>query len=135
MNIIIVSFLIWCIYSVIDGIRDGIFYFSYNHNIKRLFNEHIVFVIQRLIVSLTLCLLSQNMWLLISFILSFSFIHNGSYYTIRHILNKKIYYYDNTYKKGWFDQSTTSTSFWTKYMTPLNRTILFLLSIGILFFI
>ena len=129
------SFLIWCLYSFIDGIRDSIFYHHYDHNIKKLFNEHIVFVIQRLIVSLTLCLISQNIWLLIPFVLSFSFIHNGSYYTSRHYLNKKTYNYDYLYKRKWFDQSTTSTSVFNKYMTPLVRIILFLLSIGLLIII
>lgn len=130
---IIISFLIWCFYSIIDGIRDGIFYHSYNYSIKRLFNEHIIFVIQRLIVSIILILYSQNILLIMPLILSFSFFHNGAYYTTRHILNKKTYNYDNLYKKKWFAQSTTSTSVFTKYMTPLVRTILFLLSIGVLF--
>ncbi len=130
---IYICFLIWILYSVIEGIRDAIFYHHYNLKSERLFNEHIVFVIQRLIVSVILCLLSNNWLLMISLILSFSFFHNGSYYTMRNYLNKKIYYYDNLYDKKWFAQSTTSISFWTKYMTPLNRTILFLMSIGILF--
>ena len=122
------SFIIWGLYSIFEGIREAIFYHYKNHNIKRLFNEHIIFTIQRGIVFIILILLSKNILLLISFILCFSFIHNGSYYTMRNILNKEIY------KRKWFDQSTTSTSFWTKYMTPLNRTILFIVSLGVLFF-
>lgn len=132
---IYISFLIWCLYSIIEGIRDSIFYHQYNHTFERVLNEHIVFVVQRLIVSLILCLMSQNIWLLIPFILSFSFIHNGSYYTSRHYLNKKSYNYDNLYKKKWFSQSTTSTAVFTKYMTPLVRTILFLISITLLIMI
>ena len=130
-----IVFLIWCLYSIVEGIRDSLFYHFYNHNIKRLFNEHIVFVIQRSIVSLILCLLSQNIWILIPFILSFSFFHNGSYYTSRYYLNKKTYGYDYLYTKKWFSQSTTSTSKFTKYMTPVVRAMLFLLSIGVIFFI
>ncbi|MEK6880325.1 MAG: hypothetical protein AABY22_11985 [Nanoarchaeota archaeon] len=134
MNIWLI-FLIWILYCIIDGIRDSLFYHHYNLKTERLFNEHIVFVIQRGIVALILLLLSLNIWLIIPFILSFSFFHNGSYYTTRYYLWKRTYYNGGEYNKKWFAQSITSTSFWTKYMTPVNRTILFILSIGILFFI
>ena len=126
---IYIIFLVWVLYSIMEGIRDGLFYHYKNHNIKRLFNEHIIFTIQRGIVSIFLILLSKNLLLIIPFILGFSFIHNGSYYTMRNILNKEIY------KRKWFDQSTTSTSFWTKYMNPYVRIILFIISVGLLFII
>jgi len=133
---IYICFLIWALYCIIDGVRDAIFYHHYNLHSKRLFNEHIIFVIQRSMVCFMLFYLSDfNFLLLLSLTLNFSFFHNGSYYTTRHILKKKIYNYDNLYSKKWFAQSTTSTSFWTRYMTPLNRTILFLISVGLLFVI
>ncbi len=133
---IYIIFSIWCLYSITEGIRDGLFYHHYNLRSKRLFNEHIIFTIQRTIMCFILSYLSDfNILLFLSLLLNFSFFHNGSYYTMRNILNKKTYNYDNLYKKKWFAQSTTSSSFWTKYMTPINRTILFIISIGLLFFI
>jgi hypothetical protein len=55
----------------------------------------------------------------------FPFFHDGMYYLTR----KKI---DGIYKKGWFDQSSTSTAKSDKLhlFDPIPRTILCVLSLG-----
>ena len=123
MNIILwLSFLVWCLFSAVEGVRDGIFYHYYNHKFPKTFNEHIIFVLERGIMMGVLVYVT-NWWFLIPMILSFSFIHNGIYYTTRNQLNEDLY------DKKWWDQSETSSSFFTDIMTPTVRTILFLASI------
>ncbi|PCI28126.1 hypothetical protein COB55_04420 [Candidatus Wolfebacteria bacterium] len=120
--IIWVSFLVWCVFSIVEGIRDGIFYFHYNHKFPRTFNEHIIFIIERSLMAGVLIYVT-NWWFIIPMVLSFSFIHNGVYYTTRNHLD------NNLYEKKFWDQSETSTSIFTDIMTPLVRTVLFLLSL------
>tara|TARA_R110000803_G_scaffold199045_1_gene262945 strand:- start:670 stop:930 length:261 start_codon:yes stop_codon:yes gene_type:complete len=57
----------------------------------------------------------------------FSFFHNGMMYKTRNDLNKR------NYPKGWWDQSTNSTAWSTKLMTPLYRSIQ--LVIGLIIYI
>ena len=55
------------------------------------------------------------------------FFHNGMYYSLRNKI-------DNTYPKGWTDQSTTSTAVMTKFLTYRNRIILLVLGLTCLIF-
>ena len=50
------------------------------------------------------------------------FIHDGFYYTFRHKI-------DRVYPKKFFAQSKTSTAILTRFMTPVVRTLLFVVSL------
>lgn len=109
---IYLSSALWIIYSCLEGIREGYYwnlYPSYKINI------HTLFFIQRALVLMLVSLL--NPVVIISLSLMFSFFHNGSYYTMRNRLNDKVY------PKKWFDQSKQSTSWLTKFNTPVSRSI------------
>lgn len=109
---IYIAFFIWIMYCILEGIREG-YYWNLYPTYK--FNIHSIFFIQRgLVLGL---LVSLNIPMLIAGALVFSFLHNGSYYTTRHHLNKA------NYPKTWWDQSTTSTSWMTKFNSPISRTI------------
>jgi hypothetical protein len=107
-----IAFLIWILYAIFEGIREG-YYWNLYPNYK--FNIHTIFFIQRTMV--VIMLTAFNLPMFIACALVFSFLHNGSYYTTRHHLNKA------NYPKTWFDQSTTSTSWMTKFNSPVSRTL------------
>lgn len=128
---------IWIIYSILEGWREAPFW---HHRIKSLdyiyfkdVDRHPLFSAQRGIVLITLFLLTyyiDGVWvalfLSVMNMLIFSFFHNGMMYTIRHQMSKIVSPEDETkwiYNKKWFAQSTTSTSWMTKLMGPISRTI------------
>lgn len=139
----ILFYVLWLMFSFLEGKREA-FYFSakmklptgtvLNSFTSKGDNEHVLFTIQRsvvlLILSLGLCLFNSISGLRLDVITisacicAFSFIHDGEYYTTRN-------YLDGIYPKKWFDQSTTSTALTDKFsvMTPLNRSVLFIVSI------
>lgn len=107
---------LWIVYCIFEGAREALYWNTYP---TYDFNVHWMFMVTRAIF---LFVASGLVWqVLVSFILMFSFIHNGAYYTTRNILNKDLY------KKKWFDQSTTSTAFLTKFNGPISRSIQFVL--------
>lgn len=130
--ILLLSNLIWIIYSCIDGIKDG-FYWHFKNNTRKdvKFEIHPLFSAQRGIVLILMGGLLFNIFgyysiaMVLSMMLIFSFFHNGCYYCTRHKLD------ENIYKLKWKDESTTSTAKMTKIMTYRNRTIFMIL--GILF--
>ena len=106
------TLLLWIAYSCLEGVREGYYwnlYPSYKINI------HTIFFIQRSFVLLIISLLNPVSIIALSLI--FSFFHNGSYYLTRNKLNSKVY------PKKWFDQSKNSTSWMTKFNTPISRSI------------
>jgi hypothetical protein len=107
---------LWIIYCIFEGAREAFYWNTYP---TYDFNIHWMFFVTRAIF---LAVASDLLWqIIVSFALMFSFIHNGAYYTTRNILNRDLY------KKKWFDQSTTSTAFLTKFNGPVSRTIQFIL--------
>lgn len=127
-------FLIWICYVLCEAYREG-YYWHYKSFVvdDRKFNIHIIFTIQRFLMLASLTFVKfeyfsvNNFDLLLFFVsccLTFSFIHNGMYYTIRNMLN------NNIYKKKWFDQSSTSTALTTKFFTPVSRTIMFVIGLS-----
>jgi len=132
MNLIILGLFI--IYAGFEGWREGIYWHvkvgSRFYDWFPPVEEHIIFSIQRGIVLIMGCALLLTVmswyWVLASLIgmaLCFSFVHNGAMYLTRNNL-------DNTvYKKGWMDQSTSSVALTTKFMTPVSRTIQFILGL------
>lgn len=129
MIVIITAFLLWCVYCVLEGRREAYYYNSLWKGLSSIYiipaNLHPLFTIQRSIILGVICLINFDWWL-ISLPLVFSFFHNGMYYLTRHELNYRIY------PKGWWDMSTTSTAFTTKLFTPVIRTTLFIVGIGVL---
>jgi hypothetical protein len=122
---LVIANLLWIIYSVIDGMKDG-FYWHFKSNSRRdsNFEIHPIFALQRGLVLLIIgLLLSYSIGLysiicILSMMLIFSFFHNGTYYYTRNKLDNKIY------PLRWKDESTTSTAKLTKIMTYKNRSIL-----------
>jgi hypothetical protein len=100
-------------------------YFYYKNANEYLdpYNEHTLFTFIR-ITFLIPILISVGWIPVLCYAAAFPFLHDGMYYYRRNKLNPL------QYPKGWFDQSTTSKAFLTKYMTPVVRTILFVLSIA-----
>lgn len=106
--------LIFVLFSLVEGVRDGFMYHYRSMSSDNRYNIHWLFTIERSIVvfSLSLILLLYRHDTSIvyattfgcSISLIFSFLHNGSYYTTRHFLNKEIY------PLTFFDDSTTSTA-------------------------
>ncbi len=125
MYYLIASNLIFVIYAMIEGFREGFYwFFKGNSRKKSEFEIHPIFAAQR---GMVLALLALNVFLLtditsslinvLSNALLFSFFHNGVYYLTRNKLDS------NIYQLGWRDQSTTSTAKMTNFFNYRNRTI------------
>ena len=133
MNLILLLSFIG--YSAFEGWREAIYWHvkigSGFHDWQPKTEEHIIFSLQRAIVLLmggTLLLFTGIPWYftLLSILgsaLTFSFIHNGIMYTVRNNLDNTIY------PKQFWDQSTSSVAKTTKFMTPISRTIQFILGV------
>lgn len=87
------------------------------------FSIHTAFTIQRILIYLPIFILTTNYILSLSIMMMFSFWHNGIYYLCR----KKL---DGTYN-GFFSQSKQTDA--RNSFTPIQRTILFLLSLIFIF--
>jgi hypothetical protein len=131
MLALILTNLIWILYSISEGFKDG-FYWFFKVNSKRdcSFEIHPVFAAQRgivlTIIGSLLCGyigITYSLYSVICMALIFSFFHNGTYYTTRNKLD------DKTYPLKWSDQSTTSTAKLTNIMTYRNRTIFMILGV------
>lgn len=126
---IFLSLILWIVFCVFEGIREGNYWHHVNiTSIYPKYNIHALFLSQRLLVAYSLSFNSNVLLSLLIMALIFSFIHNGVYYTTRYFLSNK-----TIYKKTWFDQSKSSTSVLTDVMTPIGRSIFFL--IGVVTFI
>lgn len=125
--------LVWILYSLFEGIREAYFW-HYKATTKSLvkIELHPLFYMQRIIVFFILLMYIKFVWLPfilygLSLALIQPFFHNGMYYSLRNKI-------DNTYPKGWSDQSTTSTAVMTKFLTYRNRIILLVLGLTCLIF-
>ena len=115
--------LIWIVYSLTEGMREG-FYWHYENSCKKVcdFDINPIFHLQRVLVLLisSVVMVDTLGWysLLssICMILIFSFFHNGTYYHTRNKLGGKLY------PKGWCDESKTFPPF-TPLMKYSKRTI------------
>ena len=121
---ILITNLLWILYSTLEGFREG-FYWHYKNTSRTeyKFEIHPYFTSQRAIILIligVILYININWWSVLNIIgmsLIFSFFHNGSYYYTRNKLDHKLY------PLKWMDQSTTSTAKMTKIMTFRNRTI------------
>lgn len=129
---------IWIGYAILEGKREANFW---HHRIKsseyeyfKDIDRHPLFAFQRLLVLVIMMIATvsilDNIWLTLYLFLMnclvFSFFHNGMMYLERHEMTIHAHPIDESkwiYRKGWWDQSTTSTAWSTKLMTPISRTI------------
>lgn len=118
----LILFIIWCLYSLFEGWREGEYFHRVEVTKDQGLKLHIGWTLQRFLVLIIIILSSLNWWL-ISLILVFPFLHDGEYYSTRNDYNKQLYH------KRFFAQSTTSTAITTRLFTPVVRTILFVLGI------
>lgn len=99
-------------YSAISGIKDGILWSRKGSEAFK-WNEHIIFMIERITIGLlplAYIIIERFTWvdykvMLISWILMFSFIHNGFYYETRKRIDVKNYhwFYDSRTSTAWFE--------------------------------
>jgi hypothetical protein len=113
---------IWLIFVLISSVVEA---FLFDTNKFKTKYKHFILTIIRGVICLSLAFLSFEPFMFILFCLfSFPFLHDGIYYTTRHLLNKKMY------PKMWIDQSSDTNAvislsfFW--------RLILFIFSLGML---
>ena len=125
MGSIISIFILWCLYTMFEGWREGILFHKTEFDKPAGRILHINFTIQRALV-LGIILIGNFEWWVISLPLVFVFFHDGQYYTTRNKYNRQIY------TNKWFAQSSTSTAWSTKFLTPTFRTIMFIAGIGVL---
>lgn len=125
----LLSLILWIVFCIFEGIREGNYWHHVNINSNYpKHNIHALFLSQRILVAYGLSFNGDALLNLMVMALVFSFIHNGTYYTTRYFLSNR-----TIYKKTWFDQSKSSTAVLTDIMTPIGRSIFFL--IGIVIFI
>lgn len=120
---------IWIGFILTSSIFEA-FYFTHEINSGFIdnFNEHPLLVFIRAWVLIPLWILTS--WdVALCYAVIFPFFHDGQYYRWR----DKIV--PGTYKKRWFDQSTTSTARSTKFMTPSVRIMLAVSALVTLYFI
>lgn len=114
------------LYFALEGYREGWYwYYSMRRTTgtkEPMQNIHIDFTIQRLILGVLIGMLVCDALFLFGLLICIPLIHNGAYYMTRQEI-------DESYKDGIKSQSTTSTAFWTKYFTPKNRLVMFIIGI------
>lgn len=119
----------------LEGIREAFYWRQNTYSIKPIkYNLHGLFLVQRtLVYSLILSILIIKLFLIIKIILIClglilisPFFHNGFYYLIRNKID------NDTYIKGFFDQSNSSTAKSTKFLTPVMRTIYLIIGVILL---
>lgn len=94
--------ILWIIFSIFEGIREGYYFNSIPASPKR-YNIHTLFTAQRLTV-LAFIIIQDPIAALVC-VCMFPFIHDGFYYDTRNKLNP------NIYTKGFWDApSKTSTA-------------------------
>lgn len=133
MGSIISIFILWCLYAMFEGWREGILFHKTEFDKPAGKILHINFTIQRAFI-LGIILIGNFEWWVASLPLVFVFLHDGQfknfnlykYYTTRNKYNRQIY------TNKWFSQSSTSTAWSTKFLTPAVRTIMFIAGIGVL---
>lgn len=135
---LILSIVITVCYSILEGKREAMYYsIKSKSGLLPEINEHPMFSAQRGIFfaymyygfyTITNNDIDLSLASLLGLTMIFPFFHDGSYYTERNRL-------DGIYPKKYFDQSTTSTAFSDRYITPLVRVILLVVGLMLLTFI
>lgn len=116
-------YILGCIYSCFEGIREGYYYESaIKTGDADKYNLHGLFWLQRFLVCGSCIFI--NPLLPIMLVMLFSFFHNGAYYITREKLST------GTYSLGFISNSTTSTA--NMELNFTERTVCFILSLIIL---
>lgn len=117
-------------YAFMEGEREAdYFHFRWFKEDQEVPDEHVRFMLQRILVALlaTGCACLQWGWfglLLLPLIaLVFPFMHDGSYYMKRHELDETVY------KKGWWDNTTSSSA--KMSIGPKLRTAMFAVGLAL----
>lgn len=115
--------ILWILYACLEAVREAYYYHLNCISDKPIEkNLHSLFTVQRSVVLLILLFpfhIDVDFFVLTGACFCvFPFFHDGAFYYMRNKLNPLIY------PARWFAQSTTSTAKSTKFMTPVNRTIL-----------
>jgi hypothetical protein len=124
-------YITWVVFMSFEGIREGHYWFWLFKSNGLPSNEHKLWTVQRSVVYLIIivCISMTNyaienvLLFALCLLISSPFFHDGFYYQTRHKLDNTIY------KKGFFDQSTSSTALLTKFCTPILRTLYLLISL------
>ena len=127
LNAIIETPSYFCLFLIIIwAMLLGEFEARYYHykDQKDKHNEHFLFAVSRAIVFFFAFYITDWKFAL-CYMAVFPFFHDGAYYTQRNYMSHTLY------TKKWFAQSDTSTALTTKIFTPVVRTILAALAIGI----
>lgn len=122
---VVYSSMLWVCLSMLFGAMEARYFFYKNSSPNNdQYNPHLLFTLIRGIVLVLIWVIVQSWESVASMALMFSFFHDGMYYVVRNSL-------DNTYSKGWFAQTTTSTSWMDiKGLTsPVVRTALCVIGI------
>jgi Ni/Fe-hydrogenase subunit HybB-like protein len=110
---IVILFIMGALYACLEGYREAqYFHFKYQaQDHSKVGDEHVTFATQRVIVLLLLTIVSGYIFNQVAAVLffaactaSFSFFHNGMYYTRRNQITPGLY------NKRWADSSDTTTA-------------------------
>lgn len=112
----------WLIFVLISSVLEAV---AFHNNKFKTKYKHLYLTVLRGLVCFPLAYFNFEPFIFIMFCLfSFPFLHDGTYYTTRHLLNKEMY--PNT----WIDQSTKTDA--TISLSFFWRLILFAFSLGLL---
>lgn len=123
--------ILWFIFSLTSGLLEALLFHTYNNyaflfKSKYGFDIHLLFVLIRAFFAIPLIYLSEYPPLLFLFMLfSFPFLHDGMYYQMRKFLSE-----GRIYKKGWFDQSESTSAILS--LGAWWRLMFFMLALGLI---
>jgi hypothetical protein len=101
----IVILLVWCVYSILEGMREGYYYDAAVRADRQYPNIHWIYFVQRGILLFIVAITMDTLIFPISLAFIFPYIHYGYYYAQRNDLDVR------NYPRRFKADSTTSTAF------------------------